>query len=215
MTKLPGKRRKELPQQNPNAREAILAAALKAFAAGGYEGASLPKIAKIANVAAPLIHYYFGSKDNLWREAVDHSLGELCRESAAICGATRSLAPLDRLRALLQAITHFAARCPDHFGMIMAEAKSDSGRFAWVHEHYTGTLFGDVLAILQEAKDKGMIRDVPIEHLASMLIGGIMVRFTLDPESAGKGDLTSLANEYTDMMFVVLLDGLAIKPGEA
>ena len=34
----------------------------------------LPHLARLANVAPPLIHYYFGAKDNLWRETVDYSL---------------------------------------------------------------------------------------------------------------------------------------------
>ena len=93
------KRPQALPPENSKSRDAILVAALKAFAQGGFDGASLPKIAKIAKVAPPLIHYYFGSKEKLWRKTVDHSLGELRRESSAICNATRALAPLDRLRA--------------------------------------------------------------------------------------------------------------------
>lgn len=205
---LPDQRRDALPEANANSREAILAAALKAFARGGFDGASLPKIAKMANVAPPLIHYYFRSKDTLWRETVDFSLGELRRESAAICSATRALAPLDRLRALLQSITFFAARWPDHFGMIMAEARADSDRFAWVQEHYTGVIFADVVAILQDAKDKGMIKDVAIEQLATMLIGGIFVSFTFNQVDAGEADMTQLAEQYTELMFTLLRDGI-------
>jgi AcrR family transcriptional regulator len=211
LKKPPENRRAAPPEQNPNAREAILAAALSAFARGGFEGASLPKIARMANVAPPLIHYYFGSKDALWRETVDYSLGKLRQESAAICSATRSLAPLDRLRALLQSITLFAARWPDQFGMIMAEARADSDRFAWVQEHYTGVIFADVLAILQDAKDKGMIKDVAIDQLASMLIGGIFVSFNFNPAAADTTAMTKLAEEYIDLMFTMLHDGIALK----
>jgi AcrR family transcriptional regulator len=213
LQKSPENRREGSPEQNPNSREAILAAALKAFARGGFDGASLPKIAKMANVAPPLIHYYFGSKDTLWRETVDHSLGGLRRESAAICSATRALAPLDRLRALLQSITLFAARCPDHFGMIMAEARSESDRFAWLQANYTGVIFDDVLSILQEAKDKAMIKDVAIDQVATMLIGGVFVSFTFDPTLAGKPDVTKLAEDYTELMFTMLLDGIALTRG--
>jgi AcrR family transcriptional regulator len=169
----------------------------------------------MAKVAPPLIHYHFGSKDNLWRETVDHSLGELRRESSAICSATRTLAPLDRLRALLQAITHFAARCPDHFGMIVAEARSDSDRFAWLQENYTGVLFADVLSILRDAKDQSEIKDVAIDQLASMLVGGILVYFTIDPANANRRDVMKMADEYTDLMFLMLLEGLAVRPGES
>lgn len=93
-----GKGRKQLrgapDDQSPNSRAAILSAALQAFARYGYDGASLPKIARIADVAGPLIHYYFGSKEQLWRETVDFSLGSLVREADTIVGATRSIRPI-------------------------------------------------------------------------------------------------------------------------
>jgi AcrR family transcriptional regulator len=205
-------RAKSLAQPNPNSREAILSAALKAFAQGGFEGASLPKIARMANVAPPLIHYYFSTKDNLWRETVDYSLGDLRRESAAILNATKTLAPHDRLRALLGATTHFAARCPDHFSMIVAEARADSEHYAWLQENYTGVLFRDIVAILEEARNRKQIRDVPLEDLAFMLVGGILVRFSTDPGTAKGRDVEQLADEYVEMLFAVLMQGLLAKP---
>ena len=211
MKKKSGAGQKPFVQPNPSSREAILSAALKAFAQGGFEGASLPKIAKMANVAPPLIHYYFNSKDNLWRETVDYSLGQLRRESSAILNATKSLAPLDRLRALLGATTHFAARCPDHFSMIIAEARADSEHYAWVNENYTGVLLNDVISILRDARDKSQIKDVPLEHLALMLVGGILVRFSTDPGIGHSGKAEEMADEYTDMLFLALMEGLVIK----
>lgn len=190
-------------------RETILLAALKAFARDGYDGASMPKIAKLANVAPPLIHYYFGSKEKLWRETVDHSLGELRREAVAIGAATRSLAPLDRLRALLQVYCHFAARWPDHFFMIIAEARSESERFEWVQQNYTGILFKDVVTILREARAAGAIREVKLEQVAMTLISGILLNFTVYPAQLPQADLEDAANDYCDQMFDMLLRGIA------
>lgn len=194
-----------------SSKEALLEAALKAFARYGFEGASLHNISRMAEVAPPLIHYYFGSKDNLWRETVDYSLGELRREAAAIQNATRTLAPLDRLRVLLQAITHFAARCPDHFSMIIAEARSESGRYAWVHEHYTGVLFENVVSILKDARDQGTIKDVDMEQLAFFLIGGILLYFTASPIAAKDKNIHQTADKYTDHLFEIFLEGVSVK----
>ncbi|MCB2073709.1 MAG: TetR/AcrR family transcriptional regulator [Novosphingobium sp.] len=195
-------------QENQNSREAILDAALQSFARDGYDGASLPRIAKLAKVAPPLIHYYFGSKEKLWRETVDYSLGELKREAEAISQATRALAPLDRLRALLQAHTLFAAKWPDHFFMIIAEARSDSGRFDWLQENYTGVLFNDVVAILRDARDAGAIRDVPLDQLAIVLIGGILLYFTVYPSRPPKEEIDKVTVQFCDMMYSLLLDGV-------
>lgn len=195
-------------QDNLSSREAILSASLKAFARDGYDGASMPKIARLANVAPPLIHYYFGSKENLWRETIDHSLGELRREASGIFQATRSLNPLDRLRALLQAHSHFAAKWPDHFFMIMAEARANPERFEWVQQNYTGVLFEEVLQILRDAREQGAIRDLNLEQIAITLIGGILVYFTVYPRQAAEAEIEQDADRFCDTLFEMLLRGI-------
>lgn len=200
-----------LVEDAPNTREAILSAALQTFARYGYDGASMPQIAKLAEVAPPLIHYYFGSKDKLWQETIEHSLGKLRREVSAIHNASRALAPLDQLRAILQAHAHFAAHWPDHFFMIIAEARSHGERYAWVHENYTGVLFDDVVAILGKARDKGDIEDINIEQLVLMLIGGLLLYFTVYPARPEDRDVDELADEYTEMMFKLLNNGIVVQ----
>jgi AcrR family transcriptional regulator len=171
-------------------------------------------IAKLAQVAPTLIHYYFGSKENLWRETIDYSLGGLRRDALAIGHATRALAPLDRLRALLQTLALHAARWPDHFVMITAEARSESDRYAWVLENYTGVIFDEIVHTLQDAKDIDLIEDISTEQLTFLLVGGLLVYFTLNPKAPRSPDpdpeaLDRLSSEYTDMMFRLLLNGVS------
>lgn len=189
-----------------------MSAALKAFARDGYDGASMPKIAKLAGTAPTLIHYYFQSKENLWRETVDYSLGRLMQESAILQNATRSLAPLDRLKALLRAHTNFAAQWPDHFAMIVAEARADSDRFAWIQKNYTGILFSEIVTILEEARDQGAIEDVNIEQAAFMLVGSILLYFTVRPEPLHPDIVEKTSGEFTDLLMRMFLNGLATPP---
>lgn len=196
-------------ESGASSKQAILSASLQVFARNGYEGASIPAIAKLAGVAPPLIHYYFESKENLWRETVDFSLGELRTETSAVLRATRSLAPLDRLRAVLQVHAEFAASCPDHFSMIVAEARADSARFAWLQENYTGLLFDEVVGLLGEAREAGAIGDVPIRELAVTLIGAILVHFTIYPAfTVGMAD-DAAPTRFVDFLFHLLGKGAA------
>jgi AcrR family transcriptional regulator len=55
---------------NPDTREAILAAAREAFADRGFDGASIRAIATAAGVDPALVHHYFGTKDQLFLEAM-------------------------------------------------------------------------------------------------------------------------------------------------
>ena len=214
--KRPSGKTSEAPgHNNPKASEAILAAALKVFASDGYEGASMPRIAKVARVATPLIHYYFQSKENLWRETVAFSLGDLRRDALAIRGATRALAPLDQLRVFLQMVVQHAARWPDNFILIIAEARSNSDRFAWVQEHYTGVIFAELRSILQDAKNKKIIRNVDLDQLASLLVGGILVHFTANPklvDNISPDELDVMAGNYTEQLFHLLINGICSDP---
>ena len=53
-------------------RDTILAAALDAFAAKGFDGASIADIAAIAQVPKSLLQYHFGSKEELWKACLDN-----------------------------------------------------------------------------------------------------------------------------------------------
>ncbi|MEV1174542.1 TetR family transcriptional regulator [Nonomuraea sp. NPDC049784] len=65
----PGKRRRDAAAT----RQAILDAALAAFTQYGYDGVGVRDIAQRAGVTAMLINRYFGSKEQLFAEAVDVS----------------------------------------------------------------------------------------------------------------------------------------------
>jgi len=55
---------------NQDTREAILAAAREAFAKTGYDGASIRLIAAAAKVDPALVHHYFGTKHQLFLDAM-------------------------------------------------------------------------------------------------------------------------------------------------
>lgn len=52
-------------------RDAILVAARESFTAGGYDQASIRDIARRAGVDPALVHHYFGTKQELFTEAVE------------------------------------------------------------------------------------------------------------------------------------------------
>ncbi|MFC0528875.1 TetR/AcrR family transcriptional regulator [Phytohabitans kaempferiae] len=56
---------------NPDTREAILAAARETFAERGFDAASIRGIATSAGVDPALVHHYFGTKEQLFKTAMD------------------------------------------------------------------------------------------------------------------------------------------------
>src|SRR5689334_11151713 len=63
------------PRNAAATREAILKSARKAFAAHGYDGAGVREIAAEAGVTAMLVNRYFGSKEQLFEEVIDETMG--------------------------------------------------------------------------------------------------------------------------------------------
>ena len=65
----------------------ILEAAIEVFAEEGYDGASTRSLADRAKVNLPAIQYYFGSKEGLYRAAIDQIIGLVETHLAPAAGA--------------------------------------------------------------------------------------------------------------------------------
>ncbi len=59
------------------AREDILRQAFQAFARQGYDNVSQRQLAADCGVSDSLLHHHFGSKQQLWQDAVDSVFGPL------------------------------------------------------------------------------------------------------------------------------------------
>lgn len=97
-------------------RAALLKAAKRQFAANGYAPTGLRDIAAAAGVNVALVNRYFGSKDELFRQAVSEQFsvaaflgGERAdlgfRLAATVLSKTEESSDLDPLLALLRSVT--------------------------------------------------------------------------------------------------------------
>ena len=112
-------------------RRRVLAAALQAFGEDGFTGASTRRIAQASGVTLPVLQYYFGSKEGLYRACAEtivdryneHTAGPAAAAAAAIaagCDADTARAHLKQVIAALTVVmveskqagnwTPFAAR---------------------------------------------------------------------------------------------------------
>ena len=98
-TETPTPRRRGRPVKSDiDAAVVIRQAALKAFARGGFQGASIVDIAQLAGVAKPLVHYHYASKDVLWEAAVSGAMADLMEEMASFQKDLSALPIQDMLR---------------------------------------------------------------------------------------------------------------------
>ena len=95
-------------------RDAILTAALQAFARQGFDGVSLREIASAAGVEHSLVRYHYADKSGLWRAAMTHLVGLMDAHMLEAWAVARTQEPLTRFRTMLAAYVRYCARHPEH-----------------------------------------------------------------------------------------------------
>lgn len=158
----------------PNARDAILSAALTVFAKHGFEGASLLEIANHAGTRHPVILYHFGSKELLWQAVINHifNFGDLhVNRYRNVDAWTRDLEPLAVLKLVCRSFIHFAANNPERLALVIYELYGGSSRLQWLCETHFGPFYARLGPIIQAAVDDGAIAPIPVPHFAQILIG--------------------------------------------
>jgi AcrR family transcriptional regulator len=137
--------RKPRPRNAAATRDAILHSAIGHFARAGYDGAGVREIAADAGVTAMLVNRYFGSKEQLFAEAVETSFAtpvfiaetsdEIARDAARALAAhsapgAESVAPfLIMLRSVSNptAVRTVRAGIERHVGRRLARQLRDPG----------------------------------------------------------------------------------------
>ena len=103
----------------PPAREAILGAARSEFAAKGLTGARVNHIAERAGVNKQLIYYYFGSKNELYRAALESVYAEIRTLERGL--RLDDQPPVQAMAALVGFSFDYLARHPDFIGLLNHE----------------------------------------------------------------------------------------------
>ena len=99
--------------RRPERRQALLAAAARAFARGGFAATGLDAVAAEAGVSRVLIYRHFDSKQQLYRAVLEQTREDLVRAT----GAPDNLEP-----ASLGALLRVAREHPDEFRLFFRHA---------------------------------------------------------------------------------------------
>ena len=174
-----GGRRPRSPQAETGTRERLFAAAAAEFAARGFAGANVDRIARAAHVNKAMIYYHFHSKAALYQEILGemfHAVGERIRAVAASAAT-----PEQKLEQFVAAIAE-AAEARPHFPPIWFREIAEEGAHlgAATMQEVVGIVQG-LIAILQEG-----VRTRRFRKVNPLLVhGGIVGPLLLFLASAG------------------------------
>src|SRR5437764_1457115 len=123
---VPAVRAQETPQRRAGTRgmprslreQLILRVAGRVFAEGGYERASMDRIADLAGVSKPMLYAYFGSKEGLYVAYIERTGGELVQR---LVTADRGAAGEGRLRAVVEEFLAFVQEHGDGWTVLFRE----------------------------------------------------------------------------------------------
>lgn len=166
----------------------LLAAAAKEFAARGYDGTSVDRIARAARLNKAMIYYHFTSKVGLYRAIVE-DVFEHVRASVQVVAAS-TCTPEDKIRQFVNAIARAASERP-HFPPIWLREFAGGARHLDVA---TLRVAGDVVRLLAGMIAEGE-RAGRFRHANPVMVQiGIIAPILLFLVSAGARSRLSRAN---------------------
>lgn len=205
------------PASEGLADEAILAVALREFATLGYDGVSLRTINRELGVSHNLVYQRFGTKEDLWRAAVDYGFGGLVNELHTAFDPTIS-EPLEQLRLVVRRFIIYSAAHPELLALMNHEGSQDTSRLRYIYETYTGPSQAPIARLLHHLTEEGVIR--PISHRSFFFLvthGGaspfslVPLATMLDPAAP---NVTAAIEEQADLVSTVLIEGLRLRKPE-
>jgi AcrR family transcriptional regulator len=156
-------------------RDRIFAAATREFAARGFAGASVDRIAAAARLNKAMIYYHFRSKAALYREILRDMFRAVGTRVAAVAASTA--APSDKIRRFIEAFADEAEARP-HFPPIWFREIAEGG--AHLDDATLADMAGVVralVAIIDEGGRAGLFRPVQPLFLHAGIVAPVLLFF--------------------------------------
>jgi TetR/AcrR family transcriptional regulator len=148
-------------------RRAILGAAVGAFATHGYEGMSVRDLARELGVSHNLIHHHYGSKEELWRAALEQGFAPSARELVALVeSGNRNSDWETTVRESVKGAITLLARYPEVTAILVYESARGGPRLDFLFDQYMKP-FAELLALL--LGEPGRDRKSNIDPRAALL----------------------------------------------
>jgi TetR/AcrR family fatty acid metabolism transcriptional regulator len=187
-------------------REAILRAATRVFARGGYFNSKVADIARDAGVADGTVYLYFKSKEEILHSIFDRSVGD------AISEARKKIASIPDAREKLREIAHLHLErlgADRDLAVVFQVELRSSTKFM---EEFSAAGFAEYLALirstLEEGQRAGVFRqDLNAKVVAKILFGALDEMATNWILSKRRYKLAPLADQVLD----IFLNGVSSK----
>ncbi len=173
----------------PSSRDELLAAAIEVFAERGYDGASLRDIERRAGVGRALVAHHFGTKDQLWRTAMEWLMDRFHDELDQQRPRLLQLPTAARGRVLIGVFVRFHSRYPAFTRLLMVAGNERTDRTKWLVEEYRRRNYDFYHRMVGVAAERAPTERAPTERAPAedaigyyLFVGAATLVFTLVAE---------------------------------
>ena len=196
--------------------ERLISAAVSLFAEHGFDAVSTGTVAAAAGLTQSMVHYHFGTKDKLWKAAVEHIMHVRGSMFSLNLEDLRDVDPLARLKIMVRRFVSTNATDPDLTRILIHEGMRDSPRLKWLAKRYMARGYEAFNAAIEAAIESGALRRLPVRDVTNIIVGACALTFAHDRllrEVYGEGTTSPEAvASYSNTLIEALFKGLEVSP---
>ncbi len=151
----------------------VYTASLAAFAEQGFEATTMTKIADRLSISRSLLNYHFGSKENLWKKAMEYLGQQFITAFHDYKKFHKDLEGLQLLKVIIRQIVHFNANYPAFTKIIAMEMQRDTARLDWIIDHLLKPMFALTADLFKAEREENRMKRISAHHQSSILLGMI------------------------------------------
>jgi AcrR family transcriptional regulator len=153
-------------------RDRILNVATKLFAAKGFDGTSVRRIAEEAGLSVAGMFHYFSSKEEILFEIMMAFMDEGLKELKSIYESEKS--SLERLKEVCKFFSEYFAGHQDGLTILSNEGKSLSPEHKQIFKKKQRQYLEIVRGLLQELHEEGLLKEIDQTVLAFLFFGMVL-----------------------------------------
>jgi len=212
----PGRPRASDSSQLGDPRNRLEKVAIQVFSQHGYDAVSTGEVARAAGLSQPLVHYHFGSKEQLWKAAMTLLMRDLGARFPMNIGELKDLGPVERLKVITRRFITMSSSDPTLARIMMHESLARSDRLTWLVDQFLKRAYAEFDDTLRAGIEQGLIRDIPLYAIANIIVNASSFIFACDAlvDQVYGVDVNSpdRVDEMSDAIMAILFRGL-LSPG--
>ncbi len=165
-----------------NTRAAILISALEHFARSGFEGASVRNIAAQAGVNHGMIRHIYGTKEELWREAITFLFERLDAEVNVDAEMASGMDDRKLFETYVHRYVAYCAAHPEHARIMIEQSSMAGPQLEWAAQRFIRARHHVMYAPMKRLREQGALPDLDPISLTFCLAGCCQTYFLLAPE---------------------------------